>query len=48
MKIIISPARRMKSDPDSLPYQELPKYLEQSQEILTWLRSLSFADLHKL
>ena len=36
MKIIISPARRMKSDPDSLPYDSLPQYLEQSQDCLLY------------
>ncbi len=48
MKIIISPARRMKSDPDSLPYDSLPQYLEQSQEILKWLKTLTFKQLHRL
>lgn len=48
MKIIISPARRMKKDLDSLPYQDLPRYLEQSQSILKWLRTLSFEQLHQL
>ena len=48
MKIIISPARRMKSDPDSLPYDSLPRYLEQSQEILKWLKTLTFKQLHQL
>ena len=48
MKIIISPARKMKSDPDSLPYDALPQYLEQSQEILKWLNTLTFKQLHQL
>lgn len=48
MKIIISPARRMKSDPDSLPYSGLPQYLDQSKEILAWLRTLTFDQLRQL
>ena len=48
MKIIISPARKMKSDPDSLPYDALPQYLEQRQEILKWLNTLTFKQLHQL
>lgn len=48
MKIIISPARTMKVDLDSLPYQNLPKYLHQSEIILKWLRGLSYQELHRL
>lgn len=48
MKIIISPARTMKSDLDSLPYSGLPKYLEQSKEILSWLRTRNYDQLHQL
>ncbi|MCI1974789.1 MAG: peroxide stress protein YaaA [Limosilactobacillus sp.] len=48
MKIIISPARTMKQDQDSLPYQELPQYLKKSQTILDWMRTLNFKQLHQL
>lgn len=48
MKIIIAPARTMKVDSDSLPYQEMPQFIDQTREILSWMRSLSYAELHKL
>lgn len=48
MKIIISPARRMKADLDSLPYHNLPQYLDKTKEILSWMRSLDYQELHKL
>lgn len=30
MKIILSPAKKMNKDPDTLEYTELPEYLEQA------------------
>lgn len=48
MKIIVSPARTMQVDTDSLPYQHLPQFLPQTQEILNWLRGLTYDELHRL
>lgn len=48
MKIIIAPARTMAVDTDSFPYQDLPHFLSQAQEILTWMRGLSYDQLHRL
>lgn len=48
MKIIISPARRMKADLDSLPYHHLPQYLDKSKEILAWLRTRDYQQLQQL
>ena len=48
MKIIIAPARTMAVDTDSFPYQDLPHFLPQAQEILTWMRGLSYDQLHRL
>lgn len=48
MKIIIAPARTMKVDTDSLPYQDLPQFINKTREILQWMRSLSYDELHKL
>ncbi|MBB1068676.1 peroxide stress protein YaaA [Limosilactobacillus sp. RRLNB_1_1] len=48
MKIIISPARTMQVDTDSLPYKSLPKFIHQTEEILAWMRSLSYDELHKV
>ena len=48
MQIIISPARRMKTDTDSLPASQLPMYLDKTQQILDYLRSLSYSEIHQL
>ena len=48
MKIIISPARTMQVDTDSLPYKNLPKFIHQTEDILAWMRSLSYDELHKV
>ena len=47
MRIILSPAKKMNVDTDKLEYQGLPVFLEQTQEILEWLREQSYEDLHK-
>ena len=38
MRIILSPTKKMRSDPDSLPCGGLPVFLEQTEIILGWLR----------
>lgn len=48
MKIILSPAKKMNVDTDSLDYEGLPEYLDQTEEILEWLRSESYMQLKKL
>ena len=48
MKIILSPAKKMNTDTDALEYSGLPVFLDQTQEILDWLRSKSNEDLQKL
>lgn len=48
MKIIISPARTMTIDSDSLPYQGMPQFLDKTKVILAWMRTLSYDELHKL
>lgn len=42
MKIIISPAKKMKINTDTAPWQALPAYLEQTRALLGYLRSLSY------
>ena len=44
MKIILSPAKKMNIDTDTLAYQELPVYLEQTKEILTWLKEKTYEE----
>ena len=46
MRIIISPAKKMREDPDSLPWRDLPRFL--SQELLDALRKLSCEQRKKL
>ena len=48
MKLIISPAKKMKVDTDSLPWRDLPRFLEQSEELHSALRSMSYDQLKAL
>ncbi|MCH5345143.1 MAG: peroxide stress protein YaaA [Acetatifactor sp.] len=48
MKIILSPAKKMNVDLDSLDYLDLPEYLQQAEEIMCWLKSKSHEELKKL
>lgn len=48
MQIIISPARRMRVDLDSFPVAGLPRYLKQTDQILDYLRQLSYQEIHQL
>lgn len=48
MRIILSPAKKMNIDTDTLEHQGLPVFLNQTKEILDWLRMQSYADLQRL
>ena len=48
MRIIISPAKKMNVDTDSLAWIDLPAFLPQTEEILRKLRTLSPQELKKL
>ena len=48
MKIILSPAKKMNIVPDILDYTALPEYFSQTDEILHWLQSRSYAELKDL
>ena len=48
MKLIISPAKKMKVDTDSLPWRDLPRFLEQSEELRGTLRAMSYDQLKAL
>lgn len=48
MKIILSPAKKMNVDTDSLAVQGLPVFLEQTEDILDWMKSKSYAELKRL
>ncbi len=48
MKIIISPAKKMRDDPDSLAWRDLPCYLDRAQEVLVALREMTDGERQKL
>lgn len=48
MKIILSPAKQMNMNLDSLEPLGLPVFMEQSEEILAWLREQTYEELKKL
>ena len=48
MKLIISPAKKMKVDTDSLPWRDLPRFLKQSEELRGTLRAMSYDQLKSL
>lgn len=48
MRIILSPAKKMNIDTDKLDYKDLPVFLEQTEEILSWLREHSLLELQKI
>ncbi len=48
MRIILSPAKKMRDNTDDLAPGQLPQYLDRSEEILSWLRAKSTAELKKL
>lgn len=48
MRIIISPAKKMNADTDTLPWKELPTFLETTEQIMDWMKQLSFAKARDL
>ena len=48
MKIILSPAKKMNMVPDRLAPSGLPDFLDQTEEILSWLRDRSYEELKTL
>ena len=48
MKIILSPAKKMNINVDTLEPTGLPAFIDKSTEILAWLKQKSEADLKKL
>lgn len=48
MRIIISPAKKMNTDTDSLAWKELPVYSEMSETILSWMKELTLEEAQKL
>ncbi|AFM40518.1 hypothetical protein Desaci_1505 [Desulfosporosinus acidiphilus SJ4] len=48
MKIIISPAKKMNRDADFLPPRNIPVFLERTQKLKEYLRSLTYEELKNL
>lgn len=48
MRMIISPAKKMRQDLDTLPWRELPHFLPRTEELLCQLRSMDYDALKKL
>lgn len=48
MRIIISPAKKMKRDEETLQYVGKPVFLDDARRILTWMRQLSFGEAKAL
>ena len=48
MKIIISPAKKMNIDTDSLVWRDLPEFLLQTDKILEKLQTMDYEALKKL
>ncbi len=48
MRIIISPAKKMRVDTDSLPWRELPAFLPKTLKLCSQLKQMSYEALKKL
>ena len=48
MRIIISPAKKMRVDTDSFACRELPVFLDRTETLMNWIRSLSYKEQKKL
>lgn len=48
MKIIISPAKKMNIDTDTIPFSTLPLFLSETETIMHWMQSLSYEAVKKL
>ena len=48
MRIIISPAKKMNTDTDSLPWRDLPMFLSDTEELAGYLKVMDYDSLKKL
>ena len=48
MRIIISPAKKMRVDTDSFACRELPVFLDRTETLMNWIRGLSYKEQKKL
>lgn len=45
MRIIISPAKKMKVDIETLPHEEIPRFVKCTEELLQYLKTLDYSQL---
>ena len=48
MRIIISPAKQMRVDTDSFACKDLPVFMDRTEVMMKWIRSLSYEEQKKL
>ena len=48
LRMIISPAKKMIADTDTLPWRDLPDLLPRTQQLLQRMRSMSYEELKRL
>lgn len=48
MRLIISPAKKMVRDQDTLPFDGMPQYLERAERLRDWMRGLAYEQLKAL
>ena len=48
MRIIISPAKQMRVDTDTFTCKELPVFMDRTELLMEWIRSLSYEEQKKL
>ncbi|MCI8326681.1 MAG: peroxide stress protein YaaA [Lachnospiraceae bacterium] len=48
MKIIISPAKKMNIDTDTLSIKDQPVFLEETREIMNWMKTLTYGEAQEL
>ena len=48
MRIIISPAKKMNVDTDTLAPEGMPAFLEEAEQLMEWMRRLSFEEAKAL
>lgn len=48
MRIIISPAKKMRIDTDTLDYNQLPHFIKDTEILMEYLKGLSYEDLRAI
>ena len=48
LKVIISPAKKMKRKEDVLPYKNVPFFIKEAEKLFSYMKDMSFAELKEL